>query len=421
MTAFYYGWKLSLVILASLPVLTIVSALLEKIQSSFIGRENESNSVAGALAQEAIGAIGTVVAHGGQSNEIRLYESSLKEARRAAILRGLIAAVRSSLLCLSNYGSFALAFWYGVGLVIDRESGYDVGSLNTIFFNTLYVVVKMGKLSPLLDTFTIATSSAAGVYQIIYRVPIIDSSSSSGKQPLDNPLKGHIRFERVDFNYPSRPQVSVLKGLTMEIAAGRTVALVGSSGCGKSTCVQLLQRFYDPNGGRILIDGHDLTELNVAWLRDQIATVGQEPNLFDMSIADNIRYGASSGAVVTQEDVERAAKTANIHQFILSLPNGYETLLGERGAQLSGGQKQRIAIARAIVRDPKILLLDEATSALDTQSESVVQEALDKAKQGRTTLIVAHRLAAIRGADWILVLNQGQVVVIIILLLLLIC
>ena len=204
-------------------------------------------------------------------------------------------------------------------------------------------------------------------------------------------------------------QVPVLKELTMDIPAGRTIALVGSSGCGKSTCTQLLQRFYDPAEGRILFDGHDIRDLNVSWLRDHIGVVGQEPVLFDLTIAENIRYGSALGSIVTQEDVIRAAEIANADQFIRILPNGYETLVGERGAQLSGGQKQRIAIARAIIRDPKILLLDEATSALDTRSEVAVQEALDKASQGRTTLIVAHHIAAIRRADWILVLKDGNI------------
>jgi ATP-binding cassette subfamily B (MDR/TAP) protein 1 len=198
----------------------------------------------------------------------------------------------------------------------------------------------------------------------------------------------------------------------LDIPAGRTVALVGPSGCGKSTCIQLLERFYDPLHGRVLIDGHDLKELNVGWLRDQIGLVGQEPILFDTSIAENIKYGARRGDMdsITQKDVERAAETANAHEFIRSLPDGYSTLVGERGAKLSGGQKQRIAIARAIIRNPKILLLDEATSSLDSQSEAVVQEALDKVKQGRTTLIIAHRLSTIRNADCILVLGNGGLI-----------
>ena len=390
--------------LSWLPILLVASALLERVQQSLIDHELKANAVAGALAEEAIAAIRTVVAHDCQSTESRLFGSSLKTSRTVATKRGLITAARLSLLCFLNYATFSLAFWYGIGLVMD--SSYNAGSLNISFFTVFYAFLKAGQLSPYLELFSIAKSSAAGIYQIIDRVPTIDSSSHSGQRP---PLKGHIRFEKVNFSYPSRVQVPVLKELTMDIPAGRTIALVGSSGCEKSTCVQLLQRFYDPAEGRIIFDGHDVRDLDVSWLRDQIGVVGQEPVLFDLTIAENIRYGSALGSIVTQEDVKRAAEIANADQFIRLLPNGYETLVGERGAQLSGGQKQRIAIARAIVRDPKILLLDEATSALDTRSEVAVQEALDKASQGRTTLIVAYHIAAIRSADLILVLKDGNI------------
>ena len=191
--------------------------------------------------------------------------------------------------------------------------------------------------------------------------------------------------------------------------AGKTVALVGPSGCGKSTCVQLLQRFYDPVRGRITIDGHDLKTVKVRWWRENIGVVGQEPVLFSMTIRDNIKYGYPRLEEVSQKNIEQAARQANAHAFITSLPNGYDTLVGERGAHLSGGQKQRIAIARALIRNPRILLLDEATSALDTTNEAVVQQALDIARKGRTTLIVAHRLTTIRNADTILVFKDGEI------------
>ena len=250
--------------------------------------------------------------------------------------------------------------------------------------------MKIGQLPPLLEAVSMARGAAASIYSIIDRVPQIDSSSPAGKLPAA--VQGNIRFANVHFRYPSRPDVTILNGIDFQVSAGQTVALVGLSGCGKSTCIQLLQRFYDPCGGHVELDGNRLSDLNIKWLRSQIGVVGQEPVLFGTTIAANIRYGREG---LSQGDVERAAKEANAHDFISQLPLGYETMVGERGAQMSGGQKQRIAIARALVRNPKILLFDEATSALDTQSEAVVQRALDRARCGRTTIIVAHRLTTV--------------------------
>ncbi|CAF4985049.1 unnamed protein product, partial [Rotaria socialis] len=220
-------------------------------------------------------------------------------------------------------------------------------------------------------------------------------------------------FSNVHFSYPSRPDVSILNGLSFMAQRGETTALVGSSGCGKSTCVQLLQRFYDPTEGSVELDGTveiddtPVNRYNIGWLRERIGVVSQEPILFQTTIRENIRFGKTNA---TQEEIEQAAKMANAHDFIKDLPQKYETLVGERGAQLSGGQKQRIAIARALIRNPRILLLDEATSALDRESERIVQDALDRASQGRTTIVIAHRLSTIVNASKIIVLNAGSVV-----------
>ena len=275
----------------------------------------------------------------------------------------------------------------------------------SVFFNMFNTVLKLGQLLPFFGIFTAARVSARNIFQIIDENPVIDSSYGKRLEQID----GNIRIENVDFNYPSRPDVTVLREISFEVPTGKTVALVGPSGCGKSTCVQLLQRFYDPLRGRITIDGHDLKTVNVRWWRENIGVVGQEPVLFSMTIRDNIRYGHPRLDEVSQKDIEHAARQANAHDFITSLPNGYDTLVGERGAHLSGGQKQRIAIARALILNPKILLLDEATSALDTRNEAIVQQALDSAREGRTTLIVAHRLTTIRNADNIIVFIEGKI------------
>merc|ERR1719189_883686 len=258
--------------------------------------------------------------------------------------------------------------------------------------------------APYVEALATSRSAAGKIYRIIDRVPEIDSSSNQGKKP--STLEGSIKFENIFFNYPSREDVNILQGLNIEIPKGKTVALVGSSGCGKSTCIQLIQRFYDPISGKVTIDGNDIKDLNIGWLRDRIGVVGQEPVLFDLSIKENIRLGNFKAS---DDDIEKACKEANAFNFIDKLPKGLDTLVGEGGTQMSGGQKQRIAIARALVRNPQILLLDEATSALDTESEKVVQTALDQASAGRTTIVVAHRLSTIRSADMIVAIDAGRV------------
>ena len=263
----------------------------------------------------------------------------------------------------------------------------------------------LGQIASMSGDFSKASIAAAELFAIADRVPPIDSYSDAGKRPES--CEGNISLKGVQFAYPARPDVIVLKGIDVDVPAGKTVALVGSSGCGKSTIIQLVERFYDPAQGTVLIDGQDLRELNIGWARSQVGLVSQEPILYVGTVRQNIQYGKPTA---TQEEVEAAAKEANVHNFIMSLPDGYDTEVGEKGTQLSGGQKQRIAIARALVRNPKILLLDEATSALDSESEKIVQEALDKARKGRTTLVIAHRLSTIQDADTILVLDAGVVV-----------
>lgn len=219
-------------------------------------------------------------------------------------------------------------------------------------------------------------------------------------------VAGHLKVSNVKFSYPSRPDIPILNGIGFEALPGETVALVGSSGCGKSTIVSLLLRYYNVMGGEIRIDGNDITDININCLRNAIGVVSQEPVLFNCTIEENIKFGNSD---VTNEEMKAACRMANAENFISSLPNGYKTIVGERGTQLSGGQKQRIAIARALVRNPKILLLDEATSALDAESEFIVQKALDNARQGRTTIVIAHRLSTIKNADKIVAIKNGQV------------
>ncbi|XP_066484598.1 ATP-dependent translocase ABCB1 isoform X2 [Tiliqua scincoides] len=399
---FIKGWKLTLVILAVSPVLGLSAAIWAKVLSAFTNRELAAYAKAGSVAEEVLAAIRTVIAFGGQKKEIQRYYKNLEYAKDIGIKKAVTSNVAMGVAFLLIYASYALAFWYGTTLILQDE--YTIGKVLTVFFCVLIGAFSVGQSSPNLEAFAIARGAAYAIFNIIDNEPKIDSFSETGYKP--EKITGNLEFENVCFNYPSRPDVKVLKGLNLKVNSGQTVALVGSSGCGKSTTVQLIQRFYDPTGGTVTIDKQDIRTLNLRYLRELIGVVNQEPVLFATTIAENIRYGRAD---VTMEEIEKAVKEANAYDFIMKLPNKFETMVGERGAQLSGGQKQRIAIARALVRNPKILLLDEATSALDTESEAVVQAALDKAREGRTTIVIAHRLSTVRNADLIAAFEEGVI------------
>uniref|UniRef100_A0A3Q1EA68 ATP-binding cassette, sub-family B (MDR/TAP), member 4 n=1 Tax=Acanthochromis polyacanthus TaxID=80966 RepID=A0A3Q1EA68_9TELE len=400
---FTRGWKLTLVILAVSPVLGISAGLFSKVLTSFTSKEQTAYARAGAVAEEVLSSIRTVFAFSGQEKEIDRYHKNLEDAKQMGVKKAISANIAMGFTYLMIYLSYALAFWYGSTLVLSDE--YTIGNVLTVFFTVLIGAFTLGQTSPNIQTFASARGAAHKVYAIIDHNPTIDSYSEDGFKP--DLIKGDIEFKNIDFSYPSRPDVQILHNLSLDVKNGQTIALVGSSGCGKSTTIQLLQRFYDPQEGAVYIDGHDIRSLNVRYLREMIGVVSQEPILFATTITENIRYGRPD---VTQEEIEQAAKEANAYDFIMNLPDKFETLVGDRGTQMSGGQKQRIAIARALVRNPKILLLDEATSALDAESETVVQAALDKVQQGRTTIIVAHRLSTIRNADVIAGFQKGEVV-----------
>uniref|UniRef100_A0A4W4E949 ATP-binding cassette, sub-family B (MDR/TAP), member 4 n=1 Tax=Electrophorus electricus TaxID=8005 RepID=A0A4W4E949_ELEEL len=400
---FIKGWKLTLVILAISPLLGISAAIIAKVMTSFTTQEQTAYAKAGAVAEEVLSAIRTVFAFGGQRKEIQRYQKNLEEAKNVGIKKAVTVNIAVGFTYFMIYMAYALAFWYGSTLIFAGE--YSIGSLLTVFFAVIIGAFGIGQTSPNIQAFASARGAAHKVFSIIDHEPNIDSFSDQGYKP--DVVKGNIEFRNIQFTYPSRQDVKVLSGMSLKVSCGQTIALVGSSGCGKSTTIQLLQRFYDPQEGTVCIDGHDIRTLNVRYLRELIGVVSQEPVLFATTIAENIRYGRED---VTQEEIQQAAREANAYDFIMKLPQKFETLVGDRGTQMSGGQKQRIAIARALVRNPKILLLDEATSALDTESEAIVQAALDKVRLGRTTIIVAHRLSTIRNADIIAGFQHGRIV-----------
>ncbi|PIO38048.1 hypothetical protein AB205_0072970, partial [Aquarana catesbeiana] len=333
------------------------------------------------------------------------YNDNLHEAKKIGIKKSVTTNISMGITQCIIFGAYALGFWYGTKLTVDEPHTYTIGKVLIVFFSVLIGTFSLGQAAPNLESIGNARGAAYEVYSIIDKYRPIDSSSNEGHKP--EKLEGNIEFKNIHFSYPTRPDTQILKGLNLKVKAGKTVALVGASGCGKSTTIQLLQRFYDPLIGEVTVDGHDIRTLNVKWLRENIGVVSQEPVLFGTTIKENIRYGRED---VTDAEIIQATKEANAYDFISKLPDGLDTMVGERGAQLSGGQKQRIAIARALARNPRILLLDEATSALDTQSEKIVQNALDKARAGRTTIVIAHRLSTIRTADVIAGFHNGAVV-----------
>ncbi|XP_071603537.1 bile salt export pump isoform X4 [Heliangelus exortis] len=357
------------------------------------------------ISSEALSNIRTIAGVGKEKMFINNFEKNLDMPYRAAIKKahvyGLCFGFAQSIVFIAN----AVSYRYG-GFLVDKE-----GLHYSFVFRVISAIVTsgtaLGRASSYTPNYAKAKTSAARFFQLVDRLPRISVYSEKGEKWDD--FKGSIEFLNCKFTYPSRADTQVLKGLSVAVKPGQTLAFVGSSGCGKSTSVQLLERFYDPDTGSVLIDGHDTKKINVQFLRSKIGIVSQEPVLFDCSIADNIKYGSITKEV-TMEKVIEAAQKAQLHDFVMSLPDKYETNVGAQGSQLSRGQKQRIAIARAIIRNPKILLLDEATSALDTESEKTVQAALDKAREGRTCIVIAHRLSTIQNADIIAVMSQGLVI-----------
>ena len=366
-------------------------------------REAKKYGVAGAIAEEVLGSIRTVISFNGQRQESKRYETALANGKRDGIAKSLYTGVGMAITFFVMFSSYGLAFWYGSTLIVDGV--IERGTVFTVLFAVMMGSFALGNAGPQIAVLAGAKGAAASIFEIIDNRPTIDPYRTDGAQP--EAAKGEIQLTNVHFAYPARSEVAVLDNVTFTVRPGEKVALVGSSGCGKSTIVSLLLRYYDVQSGSITIDGTRISDLNVRWLRRTIGVVSQEPVLFEATIAENIRLGRRN---ISTTQMETAARAANAHTFIQTLPHGYETRVGERGVQLSGGQKQRIAIARALIRDPKILLLDEATSALDGESEAIVQQALDAAQQGRTTIIIAHRLSTVRNADKIIAMDGGRVV-----------
>ncbi|XP_024612411.1 bile salt export pump isoform X1 [Neophocaena asiaeorientalis asiaeorientalis] len=403
--AFFFSWKLSLVIVCFFPFLALSGAIQTKMLMGFATHDKQALEVTGQITNEALSNIRTVAGIGKERQFIEVFETELEKPYKTAIRKanvyGFCFGFSQSIVFVANSASYR----YG-GYLIPNE-GLHFSYVFRVISSVVLSATALGRAFSYTPSYAKAKISAARFFQLLDRQPAIKVYSSAGER-WDN-FQGQIDFVDCKFTYPSRPDIQVLNGLSVSVGPGQTLAFVGSSGCGKSTSIQLLERFYDPDQGKVMIDGHDSKNVNVQFLRSKIGIVSQEPVLFACSIVDNIKYGDNTKEIPTEKVIE-AAKQAQLHDFVMSLPEKYETNVGSQGSQLSRGEKQRIAIARAIIRDPKILLLDEATSALDTESEKTVQVALDKAREGRTCIVIAHRLSTIRNSDIIAVMSQGIVI-----------
>jgi ABC transporter fused permease/ATP-binding protein len=397
--------KLTGVMLVSLPVLTVVAVVFGR-KTRRISREAQDRLADTAtIVEETLQGIVSVKAFANESYELHRYHDGLRRFLTTTLRGARLRAAFVAFIIFALFGSIVLVLWSGARLLQAGEITF--GELTRFILYTTFVAGAMGQSAELYSQLQKAVGATQRVRELLSETGEVEARLEPVTSSALPRLGGAVAFENVHFTYPSREGVEVLHGIDLSAEPGQKVALVGPSGAGKSTLISLLLRLYEPSSGRLLIDGRDARSLPLAELRRQMAMVPQEVLLFGGSIAQNIAYGKPGAG---PEEIERAARQANAHEFIRSFPQGYDTLVGDRGIKLSGGQRQRVAIARAILRDPAILILDEATSALDSESERLIQEALEELMHGRTSFIIAHRLATVRHADQIAVIAEGRVV-----------
>jgi len=396
----YTSPKLTAIMLLVVPPVTIGGLYVGRLVRRLSRKSQDALARAGEVAEETFSGIRTVRTFNRETMEIESYSAQVEDAFLLSKHRSKAVAIFMGATSFAGYASIAVVLWYGGRLVL--ENSMSVGELISFILYTLIVAGALGAMASLYANFMQAAGASERVFGLMERITHIPRGSGS---TLPNP-QGKITFDNVCFAYPTRGDIEVLKNINLSIAPGQRIALVGPSGSGKSTIAALISRLYDPVSGDIALDDVSLRQLEAGWLREQIGVVSQEPILFSATIAQNIRYARADA---TDDEVQEAARIANALEFVENFPEGMETQVGERGVQLSGGQKQRIAIARAVLKDPKILILDEATSALDTQSEHLVKQALERLMENRTTLVIAHRLSTVQGADRVLVIHNGSV------------
>ncbi len=398
---FWLNWWLTLIILTGIPLISLTMVFLGRQIRKAAKAVQDALAEAANVVEETVSGIRIVKSFVREAHEIGRFTARVNDTYEAAMWRAKIGAVLGPLIGFMAFASITLTLWFGSIEVI--EGRLSAGGLVAYLVYTMMVAAPVASLAGLYAQFQSALGATERLFELLDTPPdVADKPDATDLPPVD----GRVEFEDVDFDYTTA--VPILKQVSFIAEPGQVVALVGPSGAGKSTLVNLIPRFYDVGDGRILVDGCDVRDVTVKSLRQQIGIVPQETILFSDTVLENIRYGKLDA---TQAEIEQAATAANAHAFIShDLPDGYQTMVGERGVKLSGGQRQRVAIARAILKDPRILILDEATSSLDSESESLVQEALERLMNGRTSFVIAHRLSTVINADWVLVLDRGRVV-----------
>lgn len=401
---FMVSGKLTLLNLAILPLLIVAAVFFGRFIRNLSRATQDKLAESNTVLQETLQGISNVKAFSNEGYEAGRYANTLQSVVRLAIKGATFRGMFASFIIFCLFGAVVAVIWFGSTLVLAGE--ISVGDLTTYILYSIFVAGSMGSFPELYANVQKAVGASERVLEILDETGE-DISLEAAGHTIQNPIKGNLRFDQVGFHYPSRPETRVLDGVSFQVEAGQKLALVGPSGAGKSTIASLILQFYPTTEGQIYFDDKNSTDFPLMDLRRQIAIVPQDVLLFGGSIRENIGYGKLDAS---QEEIIAAARKANAHDFIREFPEGYDTLVGERGVKLSGGQRQRIAIARALLKDPAILILDEATSSLDSESERLVQQALEELMRNRTSIIIAHRLSTVREADKIMVIEAGRTV-----------
>ena len=393
--------KLTLLMLSVVPLVAVAAVIFGRFIRKYSKKVQDQVAESQVIVEETMQGISIVKAFANEWYEIARYNGKIKEIVKIAIKGGKFRGYFASFIIFCLFGAIVAVVWFGVRLSISGEM--SVGQLISFVLYSTFVGASFGGIAELYAQIQKAVGATERVFELLEETPEKINSSEIGAEKI---LKGNVNFKKVAFSYPSRKEIQVLKNVSFNADFGQKIAIVGPSGAGKSTIASLLLRFYDIEGGEITIDGKNIYDYDLETLRGNMSIVPQDVILFGGTIRENIAYGKPNA---TEEEIIKAAKQANAYQFIKGFPDKFETIVGERGIKLSGGQRQRIAIARALLKNPSILILDEATSSLDSESEKLVQEALEILMEGRTSIIIAHRLSTIRSADQIIVLDEGTI------------